>query len=80
MVTSNSQGQPPSQQDLQSWAQQYNFTNIPALGTTAQDQDEWSDILFVYEADFYIPTVYHIGPDMTVRGADTYNSNPGSYL
>ena len=56
------------------------MTNIPVLGLTAQDSDEWSDLAYVYEADLYIPTVYHIGPDMTVLGADTGNADPGSYL
>ncbi len=53
---------------------------MPALGLTSADQDDWSDLSFVYEADLYIPTTYHIGPDMTVLGADTYDPDPGSYL
>jgi hypothetical protein len=53
---------------------------VPALGLAATDQDEWSDIAYVYEADMYIPTVYHIAGDMTVLAADSGSTNPGSWL
>jgi hypothetical protein len=56
------------------------MTSIPVLGLTNADMDEWSDLAYIYEADLYIPTVYHIGPDMTVRAADSYSSDPGSWL
>jgi hypothetical protein len=50
------------------------------LGLTDADMDQWSDVTYIFETDFYIPTVYHIGPDMTVLGADTYDADPSRYL
>ncbi len=62
------------------WANQNGMTTVPALGLTASDYDSWSDIPFIFEADLYIPTIYHIGPDMTVRAADSYDSDPSRWL
>jgi hypothetical protein len=62
------------------WANQSGFTTIPALGMTSRDTDQWSDIAYTWEADLYIPTVYHVGPDMTVRAADNGNDDPGAWL
>lgn len=76
----DNQGDYPSQQDLQQWANSNGMTTIPVLGLTASDFDSWSDIPFVFEADLYIPTIYHIGPDMTVRAADNMDSNPSRWL
>ncbi len=80
MLSENNSGQPPSQQNLQQWEQQYGMSSIPVLGLTSQDTDEWSDLAYIYEADLYIPTMYHLGPDMTVLGADTGSSDPGRYF
>lgn len=80
MSSQDSGGDYPSTQDLMSWANTYGFTSIPALGMTAQDVDQWSDIAYTWEADLYIPTVYHVGPDMTVLAADSGSSDPSRWL
>ena len=48
------------------------------------DGDGYTDSLdhlyFWFDADGYIPSVYHIGPDMKVVSADASIYDPGSFL
>ena len=37
-------------------------------------------LYFRYEADRYIPTFVHLGPDMTVLSVDEAVSDPGEFL
>jgi hypothetical protein len=79
-VSQDNGGNYPDTQDLLSWANSSGFTSIPALGMTAQDFDQWSDIGYTWEGDFYIPTIYQIGPDMRVLAAEAGSADPGSWL
>jgi hypothetical protein len=65
---------PPSQQDLQQWANWAGMSTIPVLS------DPSSNATFVFEWDGYIPTTVHIGPDMTVLSVDQSIHNPGRWL
>jgi len=78
--SADSQGNPPDTSDLRGLANQYGLNTVPVLGLSSSDMDEWSDLAYVYEADMYIPTVYHISGDMTVLAADSGNTNPASWL
>jgi hypothetical protein len=56
------------------------FTTVPALGFTAADNSFPNGLAYELEADMYIPTVYHLGPDMTVLAADSGNTDPSGWL
>ncbi len=56
------------------------FTSVPALGFTSSDNSFPDGLAYQLEADMYIPTMYHVAPDMTVLAADSGNTNPSSYL
>lgn len=53
---------------------------MPALGLPADEYDAWDDWGWTLEMDGYIPTIYYIGPDMTVLAADDLYSDPGDFL
>jgi hypothetical protein len=78
--SSNNQGQPPSQDNLMSWAESHGFVDIPALGMTQADSSYPSGLSWQWEGDGYIPTYYILGPDMTVLSADQMQDDPGSYI
>ena len=47
--------------------------NIPVLADASQ-------IWVQFEQDFYIPTIVHIGPDMTILSVDEGISDPGQFI
>ncbi len=65
---------PPDQQDLLDWEAMGGMTTIPVLSDA--EQTIWP----VYELDWGIPTIIHLGPDMTVLSADAYVDDPGQFL
>lgn len=68
-------GNYPEPDDLASWADTYEFVDIPALGTGSGDDWQW-----YYEVDAYVPTYFIIGRDGTVLAADSGDPDPSTYL
>lgn len=67
-------GNPPDQQDLVDWYNDHGMVNIPVLNDGAYEV--WP----YYELDWGIPTVVHIGPDMTILSVDEYIYDPGQFM
>ncbi len=64
----------PDQTDLQTWAADFSLTSVPVLSDA--DQSAWP----IYEQDWGIPTVVHIGPDMKVLAVDTGDYTPAPWF
>ena len=69
----NSSGGTPTVSELTALASSHGMTTVPNL---ADGANVWVD----YEKDYGIPSIAYIGPDMTVLGVDTYDSNPAGWL
>lgn len=67
-------GNAPDQETLQRWASDYDLLTIPVLA------DGGYEVWPYYELDWGIPTVVHIGPDMTVLSVDDYVYDPGEFI
>ena len=74
ILIENNFGSTPTQSDLQQWAQSAGLQTVPVLADN--NYATWSP----YEVDYYIPTIVHFGPDMTVLSIDEGISNPGVFL
>lgn len=74
VLIENNFGNAPSQSDLQQWAQSASLQTVPVLADSSYAN--WSQ----YEKDYYIPTIVHLGPDMTVLSVDEMISDPGVFL
>ena len=42
--------------------------------------DTSKSVWIEFEQDFYIPTIVHLGPDMTVLSVDEMISDPGQFI
>ena len=80
LISGDLEGNAPSRSDLRSWADRYGMTDIPVLGFTAADMDSLEDLCWQWEYDMYIPTMYVLGPDMTVLSADEMATDPGPWM
>ncbi len=67
-------GNAPDQDVLADWSDDYDMVNIPVLNDGAYEV--WP----TYELDWGIPTVVHIGPDMTILSVDEYIYDPGNWM
>ena len=77
IILENSSGSQPSQTELGQWASNAGMETIPVLqNRTSSDYEPWIS----FESDWYIPTIVHIGPDMTVLSMDQNVSDPGQFL
>ena len=74
ILIENNYGSAPNQSELQQWATSAGMQTIPVLSDASYAN--WVQ----YEQDFYIPTIIHIGPDMTVLSVDQNISNPGYFI
>jgi thiol-disulfide isomerase/thioredoxin len=78
IMQDNSGAMPVSQSFLSGWASDYGFDDIPVLQLTEPTSPDHP--YFWFENDGYIPSIYHLGPDMTVLSADQSVHDPGSWL
>ena len=53
---------------------------MASLETVPVLADAGYSVWATYEVDFYIPTIIHLGPDMTVLSVDEMISNPGTFI
>jgi peroxiredoxin len=74
VLIENNSSQPPSNDDLNKWADDYDMTTVPVL-------DDSGYALWPYvERDWGIPTTVMIGPNMEVIAVDEYTTDPGRYI
>jgi thiol-disulfide isomerase/thioredoxin len=78
MITDDNSYEVPSQGFLESWAEQYGFEDIPVLSIPAPTSYDSPHYLF--DADGYIPSVYHLNTSMKVVSADESVHDPGTWL
>ena len=62
IYTQNAESEPPSQEDLQGWAETYGLT----FAVTYDDVDVWTR----FEVDYGIPLLTLLGPGAVVIAAD----------
>lgn len=74
IITENNYGSAPSQDELQDWADAGEMETIPVLSDTSQS------VWIEFEQDFYIPTIVHLGPDMTVLSVDEAITSPSQFI
>ncbi len=65
-------GNSPSQSEQ--WAVMAGMQTVAVLADS--NYATWSQ----YEQDFYIPTIVHLGPDMTVLSIDQGITDPGYFI
>ena len=73
----------PSQGFIESWASQFGFQNVAALGSLSAPTtyDEYfSAPASIFEDDGYIPTIYHLDETMKVLSADRGIQSPDTWL
>ncbi len=70
----------PSLEDQNTWADAYGLTSIPVLAIEAEHMEDTSDLFFQFVTDWMTPSVYQLGPDMTVLAADIEEADPGPWL
>jgi hypothetical protein len=80
VYSENADREPPTQADLLLWAKTFGHETVPVLGLEAQQMDDPEDLLYQYESDWIIPSIYHLAPDMTVLSADTQSADPSPWL
>jgi thiol-disulfide isomerase/thioredoxin len=68
------QGNNPDSSDLQTWESTYRMETVPVLDEGAQNT--WP----TFEVDYGIPTLVHLGPDMSVLSIDEGETDPGRYI
>ena len=56
------------------WADAGGMETVPVLSDASQTV--WAE----FEQDFYIPTIVHLGPDMTVLSVDEMITDPGQFI
>ena len=67
-------GGSPGQPALSRWAEDHGLETVPVLG------DGDYEVFSVFERDYAIPTIVHIGPDGTVLSVDEGEHDPGKFL
>ena len=83
LITANNNYSAPNEPDqafVESWADQYGFTDIPVLAIPEWDRRDYDDPRFWFDLDAGIPSVYHLNAQMEVVSADQSIHDPGSWL
>jgi thiol-disulfide isomerase/thioredoxin len=74
VLIEDSSGADPNTQDLAQWESSFNMQTVPVL-----DDGKYA-VWPYYESDWGIPTLVHLGPDMTVLSVDQYVTDPGQFI
>lgn len=74
VLIEDSSGADPNTQDLVQWQNSFNMQTVPVL-----DDGKYA-VWPYYESDWGIPTLVHLGPDMTVLSVDQYVTDPGQFI
>ena len=85
ITNNNTQGQAPDQAFVQSWADQYGFSDIPVLALDLPYRDGTPDEFydhpaFWFDKDAYTPSYYHLNERMEVISADDSVQDPSSLM
>ena len=83
IVSQDSSYNAPSQGFIESWASQFGFKNVAALGPLAAPttyEEYFSAPSAQFEDDGYIPTIYHLDENMKVVSADRGIQTPDTWL
>jgi thiol-disulfide isomerase/thioredoxin len=83
VLSQDDYGNIPSLAFLETWASQYNFETVAAIGpsTAPTTYDEYfSSVSSQFEDDGYIPTIFHLDTDMTILSADKGISTPDTWM
>ena len=78
IITQDDYGNPPDQAFLQNWASDYGFDGVPVLG--APQPTSYDHPTFWFDADGYIPSVYHLNEKLEVVSADESVHDPSNWL
>ena len=73
-------GNPPDVDDLADWADRYGLVDIPVLAMPASEQNSLSGLNFQWERDMYIPSIFHLSPEMEVLSDDRNRTSPRRYI
>jgi len=78
MIKQDNAGDPPDLAFVQGWATDYGMTDIPVLqGPRATS---WTSEVIYWDADGYIPSVWHISPEGVIISADEAVTDPGVFF
>lgn len=86
IITADNSNAQPDLAFLQGWASDYGFSDIPVLQVNPIDADgdgyadSYDHPNYWFDNDGYIPSIYHLGPDLSVISADGGVHDPGSFL
>jgi len=83
VVSQDDGGNIPSLAFLETWAAQYNFQSVAAIGPQSAPttyEQYFSSVSSQFEVDGYIPTIFHLDTDMTVLSADQGVSTPDTWM
>ena len=78
ITANNSQGGEPDLAFVQGWAEEYNFDDVPVLAVPRPTAYEHPTYLF--DADGYIPSVYHLNEKLEVVSPDQSVHSPSNWL
>jgi len=71
---------PPTLEELQSFSEEFELADVPALTVPVQDQQYPESETYRYERDLGVQTVVHLAPDLSVLSSDEYIFDPGEFL
>lgn len=79
LITSDNGGNAPDLAFVQDWADEYSFDDVPVLAVpgppTSYDHPQ-----FLFDADGYIPSVYHLNEKLEVVSPDQSVHDPSNWL
>ena len=78
ITANNTPGNAPDQAFVRSWADEYDFVDIPVLAVPKAT--DYEHPAFLFDADGYIPSVYHLNERLEVVSPDQSVHTPSNWL
>ena len=79
LITSDDSGNAPDLTFVQTWADDYGFDDVPVLAVPGPPSS-YDHVQFLFDADGYIPSVYHLNDKLEVVSPDESVHDPSSWL
>lgn len=79
LITADNYGDAPDQAFVQAWANDYNFEDVPVLAVPGPPTS-YNHVQFLFDADGYIPSVYHLNERLEVVSPDQSVHDPSNWL
>ena len=79
LITSDDSGNAPDLTFVQTWADDYGFDDVPVLAVPGPPTS-YDHVQFLFDADGYIPSVYHLNDKLEVVSPDESVHNPSNWL